>query len=135
MQSPPVLAEGGTIPEGTTLWSLTSSTRGTAAGRGSPRCATGVGDPADEPALFFFVDEGAQLVGDELKRLNNRPSRLRATTLDGRQLWDLQFGLRPVVSHVAADNNGEVVLVFPLVTSTVLPSSLSNAAAKCVSVV
>lgn len=107
--------------------------RCTAAGRGSPRCATGVGDPADEPALFF-VDEGAQLVGDELKRLNNRPSRLRATTLDGRQLWDLQFA-GPVVSHVAADNNGEVVLVFPLVTSTVLPSSLSNAAAKCVSVV
>jgi putative pyrroloquinoline-quinone binding quinoprotein len=57
-------------------------------------------------------DEGAQLVGTELKRLYNRPSRLRATTLDGRQLWDLQFA-GPVVSHVAADNNGGVVLVFP----------------------
>lgn len=65
---------------------------------------------SEVPGLFF-VDEGTAWEGDlRLRRPGNRPTRLRAVTLDGRELWEYRFTGR-LVRHVDADQRGGVVIV------------------------
>jgi hypothetical protein len=110
-----VVAAGATIPEGTKLWSLDDPPTATTPKHADVLRASWVDsvDPEDQPGLFF-VDEGtewgATTWGAELMRLDNRPTRIRAVTLDGRELWEHAFTGRRV-RHVAADQFGGVVLV------------------------
>jgi hypothetical protein len=110
-----VLAAGATIPEGTELWSLDDPPTATTPKRADVLRASWVDsvDPEDQPGLFF-VDEGTEWGstswGAELMRLYNRPTRIRAVTLDGRELWEHAFTGRRV-RHVAADQFGGVVIV------------------------
>jgi hypothetical protein len=62
-------------------------------------------NPKNAPALFF-VDEGTV----SWDQVGTHPARIRATTADGRQLWDIS--LQRQVQQVAADNNGGFIVVF-----------------------
>jgi len=107
-----VLVAGGEIQSGTTLWTLSDTS-----GFGVPKRAEVLrassldpsGDPRTDPALFF-IDEGTEWTGGVLDRWWNRPTRIRATTADGRELWDRGWTDRQV-QQVAADNNGGIVVV------------------------
>ncbi|PYR76159.1 MAG: hypothetical protein DMF87_18795, partial [Acidobacteria bacterium] len=105
------------IPSGTTLWSLSDTSDFGAPKRGYVLRAssnTADDDPARSPALFF-VDEGTEYFdhGTALSRgVPNRPTRIRTTTVDGRQVSEVSFGGR-IPRQIAADNNGGLVLVFP----------------------
>ena len=101
---------GDTLSSGTILWSLsdTSSVAGVTK-RGQVLRASSV-DPSDDPEnnpALFFIDVGPVLFDQAAP-----PARIRATTADGRQLWDMTFTDR-TPQQVAADNNGGVVFVLP----------------------
>src|SRR5207253_1908109 len=109
-----VFAAGSTLPSGTTLWSLND-----ASGLGAPKrgevlraaSTTADDDPAKAPALMF-VDEGTEWEAGTLVRLYDRPTRIRTTTADGRQLSDVNFAGR-IPQQIAADNNGGFIVVLP----------------------
>lgn len=110
-----VLAAGSSMPSGTSLWSLTGTTvppRGGVLRAVRPDSE----DSGHDPALFF-IDEGTELHPGGLVRRWDRPSRIRATTVDGRQLWDRSFSDRMVI-QVAADTQGGLVLVYPAQTDS-----------------
>ena len=109
-----VFAAGSTLPSGTTLWSLND-----VSGLGAPKrgevlraaSTTADMDPSRAPALLF-VDEGTEWEGNTLVRRNDRPTRIRTTTADGRQLSDVSFGGR-IPQQIAADNSGGFIVVLP----------------------
>jgi hypothetical protein len=71
-------------------------------------------DPSRDPALLF-VDEGTEYFGKGTaltRGYPNRPTRIRSTTPDGRQLSEFSFDGR-IPRQIAADNSGGFVLVFP----------------------
>jgi len=99
-----VLLAGSTPPSGTTLWSLTPATPDPVL-RGEVLRALWVDAPdgVEHPSLFF-VDEGIEWAPKWVRRWE-RPTRIRATTVDGRELWEhLVEG--PIIRQVAADNHG-----------------------------
>src|SRR5258705_7942661 len=121
-----VYPAGTELPRGTTLWSLNDSSGLGAPKRGKVlRAAStggGDGDPTRAPALFF-VDEGTEWGGDNLTRFFDRPTRIRTTSADGRQLSEVSFAGR-VPQQIAADYNDGVVVVLPSIGS--LPATVQR---------
>ena len=81
------------------MWGNTATCRGVAASYSSD-------DPENTPGLFF-VDKGTAPWETAIVHA----PRIRATTADGRQLFDLTLDRPP--QQVAADNNGGLVVVLP----------------------
>jgi hypothetical protein len=109
-----VFAAGGTLPAGTTLWSLNDASGLGVPNRGEVLRATSTtadGDAAKAPALLF-VDQGAEWSGNTLVQFEGHPTRIRTTTVDGRQLSDVSFAGR-IPQQIAADNDGGFVVVLP----------------------
>ena len=121
-----VYPAGTELPGGTTLWSLNDDSGLGAPKRGKVlRAAStggGDGDPTRAPALFF-VDEGTEWSADSLIRFFDRPTRIRTTSADGRQLSEVSFGGR-VPQQIAADYNDGVIVVLPSVGT--LPSTIQR---------
>src|SRR2546423_1217201 len=111
-----VYPAGTELPRGTTLWSLDDNS-----GLGAPKRG-GDGDPTRAPALFF-VDEGTEWGGDNLTRFFDRPTRIRTTSADGRQLSEVSFVGR-VPQQIAADYNDGVIVVLPSIGT--LPSTVQR---------
>jgi len=121
-----VYPAGTDLPRGTTLWSLNDNSGLGAPKRGKVlRAAStgdGDGDPNRAPALFF-VDEGTEWSADTLTRFFDRPTRIRTTSADGRQLSQVSFAGR-VPQQIAADYNDGVIVVLP--SSGSLPSTVQR---------
>lgn len=132
-----VFGTGATLPSGTTLWSLANdevfgiAPRGKVLRTGSTATRD---DPNKSPALLF-VDEGTRWDGDYLLRsflvdpaagtYADRPTRIRTTTADGRQLSEVSFGGR-IPQQIAADTNGGFLVVLPAAGVPQLPSSVQR---------
>jgi alpha-tubulin suppressor-like RCC1 family protein len=120
-----VFAAGGTLPAGTALWSLNDASGSAPPKRSEVLRVTAAAveaNPAKAPALMF-VDEGTEWQANTLVRLYERPTRIRTTTVDGRQVSDVRFGGR-IPQQVAADNDGGFVVVLP--ASGALPSTIQR---------
>jgi hypothetical protein len=114
-----VLAASAEIPVGTSLWSLAPAP---GSGGAVPKRAQVLRPPwqnlppeVEQPGLFF-IDEGASEWDANWwgetpwVRPFDRPTTITATTPDGRQLWQRQFG-GPVARQFAADEYGGLVLL------------------------
>jgi len=109
-----VYAADSTLPNGTTLWSLNDLSTWGAPKRGEVlRAASAIPDPdpTAAPALLF-VDEGSEWGAGSLVRLYERPTRIRTTTPDGRELSNVTFAGR-LPQQIAADNAGGFIVVLP----------------------
>jgi hypothetical protein len=105
-----VLASGGAIPEGTVLWESAPLGQPSVK-RGQVLRANRAADGSRPSADLFFVDEGTEGAGIYIYRINDRPTQIRATTFDGRQLWSRTFSGEAKIKDVAADAHGGLVLV------------------------
>jgi hypothetical protein len=106
-----VLLAGSTPLSGTTLWSLTPATPDPVL-RGEVLRALWVDAPdgVEHPSLFF-VDEGMEWDATwEWIRPWERPTRIRATTVDGRELWEHVID-GPILRQVASDNHGGITVL------------------------
>ena len=105
-----LLAADTLVLDGTTLWELAPSATGVPQRsevlQAVPQEST---DATGEPALFL-IDEGTTWVDGVLRRVDNRPTIIRAVTADGRELWQ-QTLTGPTIKHVAADQQGGLVVV------------------------
>ena len=116
-----ILPEAATLPPGTTLWELHASAPSDFFGepvpfqRGEVLRATPVDSPGNTPADLFFVehsmydtvfDVGANQGGNSLA--DNWPTRVRATTVGGQELW--HYSPRTPARQVAVDDSGGLIL-------------------------
>ena len=112
-----VLSASDMVPSGSTLWSLSDHSEFGAPKRGYVLRAssTAAQEDSSRSAALLFVDEGTEYFGKGTaltRGYPNRPTRIRSTTADGRQLSEFSFDGR-IPRQIAADNSGGFVLVFP----------------------
>lgn len=106
-----VLPEGAAQSAAKELWSLASDGEAPPKRADVLRAVLNPAFPPEEQPGLFFVDEGTEWSGVELTRgPTNRPTRIRAVTLDGRELWEHRFIGRHA-RHIAGDQEGGVVIV------------------------